>query len=255
MTGRYRMASTFMAALFLVSGATASSSADRFSLEGNTLVYNSTYPPKTLADGLLPQQSSKKNKDDETDSSSSPDEVSDSVEISDIALFHDILEQHQNIKTIQLSSDGGSPRAGYQIGRIIKDYGLDTVAARDCISACTLMFLGGKNRSMRKGGRLGFHHLYWDIEDMRRYYERYKDDNAWADPVEFAAWAYVEGQRDANILIAYMVKQDVSADFAVNVGELGDHVTWYPERDVLLEANVLRSFADEKSFAQRLDGT
>ena len=253
MTGRYRIGATFAVAVFAVLGATASWSAERFSLDGNTLIYNSNHPPKTVASGLLPQKSSKKNKADETNSSSSADAVSDSVEISDIALFHDILEQHGNIRTIQLSSDGGSPRAGYQIGRIIKDYGLDTVASRDCISACTLMFLGGKNRSMQKGGRLGFHHLYWDIEDMRVFFQRYKTDYAWGDAVEFAEWAYVEGQRDANTLISYMVNQGVSAAFAVNVGELGDHITWYPEREVLLKANVLRGVANDKMFAQPLE--
>ena len=225
---------------------------DRFSIEGNVLIYDTTFPPETVEAGILPDGQSQKSDDAvAATTSDNEDEESDSVEYSDVTIFHEILAERSYIETVKLTSDGGSPGAGYQIGRIINDYGLDTVADRDCISACTFIFLGGKKRSMTKGSRLGFHHLNWGIAEITEFYERMREEMGWDTPFEFTEWAYREGQRDANILLSYFIAADVRPDFALDILEHGDERTWYPDRNTLKAANVLRSEIGGAKLAQQ----
>ncbi|MCR9157085.1 MAG: hypothetical protein NXH80_07555 [Rhodobacteraceae bacterium] len=241
-----------VASVIMVLEAGLAFAGDRFSIDGNVLIYDTTFPPETIAEGILPESRSQQSDDAAAAAASdNGDEDRDSVEYSDVTLFHEILAERSNIEAVKLTSDGGSPGAGYQIGRIINEYGLDTVADRDCISACTFIFLGGKNRSMTKGSRLGFHHLYWSVADVKEFYERMREEMGWNDPFEFAEWAYREGQRDANVLLSYFVTADVSPDFALDILERGDERIWYPARNILEAANVLRSDASDAKVAHQ----
>lgn len=225
---------------------------DRFSIDGNMLIYDTAFPPETVAEGILPKsQSQQSDHAVAVATSDNEDEDSDSVEYSDVTIFHEILAERSNIEAVKLTSEGGSPGAGYQIGRIINDYGLDTVADRECISACTFIFMGGKNRSMTKGSRLGFHHLNWGIAEISEFYERMREEMGWNDPFEFTDWVYREGQRDANILLSYFIAADVSPDFALNILEYGDERIWYPDRQTLEAAHVLRSGTSASKVAQQ----
>lgn len=225
---------------------------DRFSIEGKVLIYDTTFPPETVAEGIFPEsQSQQSEKASTAVASDDGDEDSYSVEYSDVSIFREILAERSNIEAVKLTSDGGFAGAGYQIGRIINDYGLDTVADRDCISACTFIFLGGKNRSMTKGSRLGFHHLNWSLANVTEFYESMHEEMGWKDPLEFAEWAYRDGQRDANVLLSYFVTAGVSPDFALDILEHGDERTWYPDRNTLEVANILRSDASNINVTQQ----
>ncbi len=50
-------------------------------------------------------------------------------------------------RVVFVNSPGGDLWTGMQIGRLIADKGVDTVAAGYCVSACSIMFMGGKERS------------------------------------------------------------------------------------------------------------
>jgi len=41
--------------------------------------------------------------------------------------------------------------------RLVTEHDLATVARGDCLSACTLVFMAGKTRTLGQGARLGFH--------------------------------------------------------------------------------------------------
>lgn len=67
---------------------------------------------------------------------------------------------------VVLESPGGSLTAGLELGRVIRKNGLRTrVGSWDnsnqysntCLSACAYAFLGGINREVEKGAKLGFH--------------------------------------------------------------------------------------------------
>ena len=63
---------------------------------------------------------------------------------------------------VELSSDGGVLRDALMIAdRIIATGAMTRVAENsDCLSACALIWLAGKQRFVGKGARLGFHGVY-----------------------------------------------------------------------------------------------
>jgi hypothetical protein len=67
------------------------------------------------------------------------------------------LAENPDIKTVVLDSPGGHYGVGLRMSRMIRERGLDTLTTDMCGSACTYAFLGGENRMLRRGARLGFH--------------------------------------------------------------------------------------------------
>lgn len=76
--------------------------------------------------------------------------------------------------SVVLNSPGGSLLGGIEIGRVIRKFGLkttvgkrasksdyDDVTAGECMSACTLAYLGGKFRLMPEASKFGVHRFYW----------------------------------------------------------------------------------------------
>ena len=71
--------------------------------------------------------------------------------------FLSTLDNNKDIQTISLSSSGGNVFAARAMALKITELGLDTHVDKDCFSACTLIFLAGKERTISKAGQLGFH--------------------------------------------------------------------------------------------------
>ena len=69
----------------------------------------------------------------------------------------DLLEDHPEIDTLVLSSQGGSEEEAYKIADYVKEKGLKTwvPVRRMCLSACTPIFLSGSEQTL--DGQLGFH--------------------------------------------------------------------------------------------------
>jgi hypothetical protein len=62
-----------------------------------------------------------------------------------------------NVKTVRLNSLGGRLLEAQKMSDLIKARRLSTLVERDCLSACTIVFLGGTDRAVMTNGRLGFH--------------------------------------------------------------------------------------------------
>ena len=67
------------------------------------------------------------------------------------------LNENQNIKTIHLTSPGGRIGPAFHISNSILSKKLNTYAEIECDSACTIVFIGGNNRVISVGTKLGFH--------------------------------------------------------------------------------------------------
>jgi hypothetical protein len=89
------------------------------------------------------------------------------------------LDGHPDVRVIVLEGPGGRMGPAYAIFRLIRDRRLDTRVERECDSACTVMFLGGAERSLGVYGRLGFHQVGFpgmsrgDMVDANRQLERF----------------------------------------------------------------------------------
>ncbi|MBK8071758.1 MAG: hypothetical protein IPK34_06925 [Ramlibacter sp.] len=73
------------------------------------------------------------------------------------AAFGQALASAPGVKVVHLNSQGGRMGEAFRIHRLVKARGLTTFTAVDCASACTVIFLAGKQRLLSEKGRLGFH--------------------------------------------------------------------------------------------------
>jgi hypothetical protein len=74
--------------------------------------------------------------------------------------LEEALNQHPAVDVVHLNSAGGYVTEGRQMFTLIHQRQLITVTDRYCTSACALAFLGGRERYLAPGARLGFHGEY-----------------------------------------------------------------------------------------------
>ena len=67
------------------------------------------------------------------------------------------LDQNPGIRTVVLAGPGGRISVGFELYEMFRERKLATRVDDECASACTFAFLGGVERSISPGGRLGFH--------------------------------------------------------------------------------------------------
>lgn len=175
-------------------------------------------------------------------------EDDDAISGSDADRLQDLLEANPNVTRIRLTSRGGSMFAGFSLLRLISDYGLDTYAYKACSSSCAVAFLGGRNRVLMKGALIGLHSPGWGedaLNAMDGYFQDFKQEKGWADPIEFAAWTYRFGQEQSAEAIRYLVDNGVSFDMALKTLDYAQDEMWYPTRQELEEGGFLRTFEGE----------
>ena len=68
-----------------------------------------------------------------------------------------VLDATSKSGLLVLDSIGGNLNEGIRINKLIRNRGLAVATLQQCLSACTLAFLGGKTRYLASAGRLGFH--------------------------------------------------------------------------------------------------
>jgi hypothetical protein len=89
------------------------------------------------------------------------------------------LDANPGIRTVVLAGPGGRLSVGFDLYEMFHERKLATRVDDDCASACAFAFLGGVERSISPGGRLGFHRgsfpglsdndLYETNRDLRRF--------------------------------------------------------------------------------------
>ena len=129
--------------------------------------------------------------------------------------FKIILDAVPSVENVSLMSQGGRLNEASEIYQAVKNRGLDTYVDRFCMSACTMVFLGGRERSATPQAKVGFHQPYFTadkslpnaaiVASMRRFYD------------------------EANVRPSFTDKsmKTPSSDM------------WYPSFDELLAANVV----------------
>ncbi len=191
---------------------TATSQASKFELNGSTLIY---------------------------DTSSASNEQEQEITWEDVDELDALLKSEQSIKEIELNSAGGDVEAAFYMADLIIDYELDTNVNGTCESACTLMLLAGKRRTVERGSWVGFHQSYWDAPYIQGYFERNKDSKGWSNAFEFASWMYEDTQREVLRNLQYFVERGVDAGFAIKTMKATSDDMWYPRRKELEAAGVI----------------
>ena len=126
------------------------------------------------------------------------------------------LEQNPKIREVVLSGPGGRMGAGFEISRMIRNRRLATRVDTGCASACTIAFLGGVDRSISAGARLGFHQASFPGMSANDMYEANRD------------------------MKRFLLSAGVAPGFAQQVLDtLGDSI-WIPTPEELLAARVIK---------------
>ena len=73
------------------------------------------------------------------------------------ALEQQLAQASPQPTTLLLDSPGGWLREGQRLADVVRRHGLDTRAAHECYSSCTLVLLAGRHRSAAPGAVVGFH--------------------------------------------------------------------------------------------------
>jgi hypothetical protein len=136
-----------------------------------------------------------------------------------------ILRAAPTIRVVHLNSVGGYIQEGLRVGKLVESYGLTTYTERECVSACLLAFLGGKERLLGIGGRLGFHQasvagVGGDIaksgnDEFRELFER----------------------------------KGIPSTFTDKAMSTPPDKMWYPSADELMQAKVVTEVVDPSKYA------
>jgi len=161
------------------------------------------------------------------------------LEIYDVNLLSDYLFEHPEIKILKLTGPGGFAPAAREIAKKIIEFELDTVAFGKCASACSTIFLAGKNRTLEAAAKLGFHRQWVDKEQEKLYYAAMKETNGWKNEFDYIAWIYDVLVDNIIKDITFMKSRGVSMDFIIKALSIDSVDIWEPTREELWTAGVL----------------
>ncbi|MDP4025309.1 hypothetical protein Q8W71_22005 [Methylobacterium sp. NEAU 140] len=135
-----------------------------------------------------------------------------------------LLSAHPGVGRLHLTSDGGLVAEAEALGALVTARGLATYVPDACASACTLVFVRGRERYLATGGRLGFHAPYE------------ADPSGAATPVDPAP------ERAAYLAAG------VPADFAAEALAVPSDDLWIPDPIRLREAGIVTALVDTGRF-------
>ena len=129
-----------------------------------------------------------------------------------------LLSENPQLTTVTLNSPGGHIYEARGFANLIRDAQLDTFAAEECSSACTLLFAAGHTRNLAVGARLGFHSY----------------------ALEFgSALPNLDLQKEQDKDRGFFRTQGISEAFLARMFDEPSTELWHPSRQEALEAGLL----------------
>lgn len=135
------------------------------------------------------------------------------------------LDAAPTVKIVHLNSVGGLLSEGYQLQKLFRDRQIATYTAVDCVSACTMAFLGGEQRYLSEKGRLGFHSANFGGLDQNELPDVNREMRA--------------------VLVAHGApSQFIDKAITTDAASM-----WYPSHEELIAANIVTAIVDPSNFA------
>lgn len=157
----------------------------------------------------------------------------------DLDFFEKVLGENPDIKAVYLTSWGGDVETSYEIADLIIDYELDTHAVDICFSGCATLLLGGKERTLERGSKIGFHRSWWDVDALEYYYEENRESEGWDSVFDFAAWVHEDAQEEIYRDFEFLLERGGDPLFSIKTLKADSDDGWYPRRKELVDANFL----------------
>ena len=144
---------------------------------------------------------------------------------------------------VMFNSPGGDLAGGLKLGEMLRRLGMTSVVAETfpnpdghfqltragvCASSCAYAFLGGVDRSLAKGSRLGFHQFSWGSKP-----------NLSISPNAGAATGLSDAQIVMGVLAAYVVEMGVDARVLTIASKTSTNDIDFPSDDQLAQYHVL----------------
>lgn len=126
-----------------------------------------------------------------------------------------ILDAAPGATALVLNSNGGRLLEAQQLARTVRNRNLDTYVEDQCVSACTYVFLAGKDRAATPNARIGFHRPSFPGFD--------------ADAERYATQEMLDVYRTAGL----------PETFVQRIGKTSHKDMWYPTRDELIASHVV----------------
>ena len=137
-----------------------------------------------------------------------------------------ILAAAPQIRVLHINSYGGRVAEARNLAKVVRERQLTTYVSETCASACTLVFLAGRQRWLGRSAKLGFH----------------APDYAKLMPPEQATALEAKDK-------AELQKLGVTASFANKVYSTSTDDMWWPTLPELTSANVISGVVGPESFA------
>jgi hypothetical protein len=129
------------------------------------------------------------------------------------------------LKIVHLNSKGGRIGEAQRIADLIKTRNLDTYVANSCLSACTIIFLSGRNRFITSSAKVGFHQP------------------------SFAGLTAEERIQIIRTEELRLQRFGLSAEFAKHANEAPPDQIWTPSAEQLIRERVATRIVDPSMFA------
>ena len=124
------------------------------------------------------------------------------------------LAHYPAVRRLELDSPGGYLDEGFAMAKLVEKHALATYVRHTCESACTIVFIAGRKRTMAAGAKLGFHRGHSDV---------------WYGYARDGDYGVVE----------YLKSKGVSKEFIHKQAQVPYEDMWYPSMEELLAARIL----------------
>lgn len=136
-----------------------------------------------------------------------------------------VLTDNPSIKIIHLNSIGGRIAEAKKLAKLVKQNNLITYSKTQCLSACPIVFLAGKEKLLGDSAKLGFH------------------------SVSFGSVSGSEVEELNKSLISQLEQAKVPSWFVTKVSKVSSEDMWNPSTDELINAGVIDKVVDTGSYA------
>lgn len=157
----------------------------------------------------------------------------------DVRLLSEYIFEHPEIRKLNITGRGGHMGAALEMAENLASHNIDTIASGECFSACTLVFLGGRSRTLAPDAKLGFHRQWVNGKEHKKNYTSLKDDMEWKDEFEYLMYIYNKLNSDLVAQLSFMSDQGVSVDFIIRTLATEVLDMWFPSQVELLASGFI----------------
>lgn len=152
-------------------------------------------------------------------------ELASGIEYGAAEQLEKLLTQAPDVTLLHLNNNGGRIAEAIKIVKLVKRFQLNTYTRTECNSACTLVFLAGKERLLANEGKLGFHSASVGSVSGSDVQELNED------------------------LRAELMSAGISTWFVEKVTKVSADDLWYPKHHELKRAKVITDVVNKRDYA------